>query len=111
MNKNKITARKELYDHLKYLVGHEEANKMIDEYKEEILNETNFYELRSKIAEQIKEEFIKNINELIPHSYRKIIIYENGYARPESREQVDKVDVINIIDKAVDSIDKRNYIW
>ena len=34
-----ITAEQELFDHLKYLVGENEARQMIEEYKEEVLTD------------------------------------------------------------------------
>lgn len=46
-----ITAREELFNHLKYLVEKDEAENMIEEYKEEVLSESyKVYKIESNFS-------------------------------------------------------------
>lgn len=95
-----VTARKELYDHLKYLVGHDDANKMIDEYKEEILNEIDYYEIGQKILDDLKRELIEEINSS-PVSFmpilRKVVVCDERGFIEETRNHIDSTEVIKLI--------------
>lgn len=104
-----VTARKELYDHLKYLVGSDEANKMINEYKKEILEEINFYKLRNRLIGQLKEKLIETITEeLHTNCFKSVQILRRHvpYARYteecETHALVDKTEVIETIKDVLD---------
>lgn len=101
---SKITIREELYDHLKYLIGNDDANKLIEKYKDEILKETNFYEVRNKAIQELKEKMISNIYTLSPYCQKEIEIYDqksNSFDY-EIRSMVDRVEVINLIKNICD---------
>ena len=101
---SKITAREELYDHLKYLIGHDDANKLIDQFKNEILKDTNFYEMRNKDIQHLKEKIISSVYDMPPYCYHNIEIYNqisNSFV-VESRPMIDRVEVINSIKNITD---------
>lgn len=95
-------ARQKIMDQLIFLVGPDEANELLDDFEKSILTETNFYTLRDKYLNEFKNKLIEEIEPRMLTScptFKATEIYVgNGMTRVERREQVDKVEVIKLIE-------------